>query len=196
MPELQQLSVKGKQMYTVIISAIIASTLAMINCNRFMEGGGSRSARLLLRAMVFVFTAFLGGIFGGGLALKVGTFFSSVQEETLPAATLVAMRGSDGFTGTFMLGSGTAQSGHSYVFYTKNKDGSMTPVEMTISSVVHIFEDPGLQNTGTWTRSITKSVKPTIFGVDKWFLLYRDSHITREEFHVPVGTVVQNFKVN
>ena len=108
--------------------------------------------------------------------------------------SLMAMRGSDGVSGIFVWGSGSIESGANYNFQLRMEDGSMVPGSVPADGLVHLFEDQELKNTGFWSTTIREADKDS--PLYPWALATRDRRQTvRQEFRVPVGTVVQQFNI-
>ncbi len=108
--------------------------------------------------------------------------------------TLVSMRSSDGISGTFILGSGSINSSPRYNFLLRMNDGSMAPDSVRANGLVRLIEDPSLQNTGFWSTTWREADKAS--PLYDWAIGTSDrSRIVRQEFRVPVGTVVQQFSV-
>lgn len=138
----------------------------------------------------------IGGIIGGVVGLIVSMVVSEFvpeREVVYGPATLVSMRSSDGLSGTFIWGSGSVGNRTTYNFMMKLEDDSLTPGSVDANSLVRIKEDSTLTNVGYWTQ--TRLEPDTTSEVYKWALVVGSGRIIREEFRVPVGTVVQTFKV-
>ncbi|MCC7530509.1 MAG: hypothetical protein IT342_18440 [Candidatus Melainabacteria bacterium] len=144
----------------------------------------------------------LGGIVGGGVigavvGLIVGLFVSIAtprHEVTYGPSTMVSMRTTDGVTGTFVFGTGGIRGETTYNFMIKLQDGSVTPRSVPANSLVAIIEDESLAGVGYWRTTYRESDPGSI--LYKWGIGHSDSdRVVRQEFRVPVGTVVQTFKV-
>jgi hypothetical protein len=134
------------------------------------------------------------GLFAGAIgALIIGSFVPK-HDVVYGPATLVAMRTADGVSGSFVWGSGSINSRVTYNFLYRNKDGSLTPGQVVADSDVHIIEDASLQGVGYWSSTYSEAdgSRP----IANWGIAIHDSDVlTRQEFRVPVGTVVQSFSV-
>ena len=135
----------------------------------------------------------IGAFVGTALAMAVGVVLPTpvVVNE---AVKLLAMRSSDGLSGTFVWGSGSIGNKTSYNFLQAMDDGSMVPGSVEADGLVHLIEDPQLQNVGFW-RTTIRQVDPNA-ALKSW-AIGTDSmkKIVRQEFRVPVGTVLQQFNV-
>ncbi len=171
-------------MYTFFLLSAIGLVIGIIIASR-MEGGvklGGAGAGAIIGAVVGFILAAIGGAFVPRIEVVYGP------------ANLVAMRSSDGVSGTFIWGSGTIRQGTSYNFMQKLSDGSMTPGSVPANSLVRIIEDESLKGTGTWTTTADEADKKS--PLYNWTLFSSDSDkYVRQTFRVPVGTVVQTFKV-
>ncbi|QQR56059.1 MAG: hypothetical protein IPG59_13710 [Candidatus Melainabacteria bacterium] len=145
----------------------------------------------------FVFNSLMGGFIGCIAGLVIAMLVSSAVPKTLTSnepVTLVSMRNQDGLTGSFIFGSGSINSSMSYNFLMKQKDGSMVPGTVLSSEVVHFIEDPELKNIGYWQTTIRRS-DPSHW-LYKWTIFHSDhNRIARQEFRVPVGSVIQQFNI-
>jgi hypothetical protein len=147
----------------------------------------------LQKVVGIVIGAVIGGAVGAFLALIVAAATPRAEVVYGPA-TLVSMRSSDGMSGAFIFGSGSFGSETTYNFMIKKDDGSMTPRSVYANSAVAIIEDPSLTNIGYWTTTM-REPNPESF-LYNWGLGHKDyQRVVRQEFRVPVGTVVQTFKV-
>ena len=139
------------------------------------------------------FGAIIGAVVGviGGLIVSA---FGPKHEVVYGPATLVAMRTADGVSGSFVWGSGSINSRVTYNFLYRNKDGSLTPGQVIADSSVHIIEDASLQGVGCWSSTYTEA--DTTKAIANWGLgIHDEDQVIRQEFRVPVGTVVQSFSV-
>jgi hypothetical protein len=73
-------------------------------------------------------------------------------------------------------------------------DGSKVPGSVPANGLVHLIEDPKLKNTGTWSTTISEPDKssplyPWSIGAEQ------RTRTVRQEFRVPVGTVVKQFNI-
>lgn len=141
----------------------------------------------------FVLGTIIGAVIGLFLAL-VGSSWVEKKEVVYGPAELVAMRNTDGISGTFIFGSGGFRNTTNYNFMMKTSDGSMVPGSVTADGYVHITEDPSLKNTGQWTTTYSEcDPKSPLWN---WTIGKSDmKRLLRQDFRVPVGTVVQQFKV-
>jgi len=143
----------------------------------------------------------LGIVMGGVFGAIVGVILALIIAAAIPRhdvvygpATMVSMRTTDGVTGTFVWGTGGIHGETSYNFMIKQQDDSITPRTVTADSLVAIIEDDSLHGVGYWRTTFNEPDKNS--SLYSWGLGYRDyQRIVRQEFRVPVGTVVQAFKV-
>ncbi len=134
-----------------------------------------------------------GAIAGAVIAFIIGMTMPMRVVVSHPE-TLVAMRSSDGVAGTFLWGSGTIKNQVNYNFMLRMKDGSMAPHTVPADKAVRLIEDPELKNVGYW-RTTTRE-PDTSSELYKWSIFSSDrTRIIRQEFRVPVGTVVQQFNI-
>jgi|GEM_PF-726386 len=137
----------------------------------------------------------------GGLGWFIGCIVAATVTMNLPAkqvvygpAHLVAMRSSDGLSGTFIWGTGSIGSATRYNFMMVQGDGSMVPGSVSADGLVHITEDKSMVGKGTWTSVM--SVPDYSVPMAAWALHSgRPPELVRHDFRVPVGTVVQQFSV-
>ncbi len=139
----------------------------------------------------------VGCVFGGVVGLIVGLAVSACTPRTSVVygpATMVSMRTSDGVTGTFVWGTGGFRGETSYNFMIKQQDGSITPRSVPANSLVAIIEDESLKDVGYWSSTYRElDPKSALYNWGIGHSDYKD--LVRQEFRVPVGTVVQTFKV-
>ncbi len=149
------------------------------------------------------------GIGGKAFGIGVGTFIGAVvgvfaglaiaaatprHHVVYGPATMVSMRTTDGVTGTFVWGTGGIHGETSYNFMIKQQDGSITPRSVTADSLVAIIEEESLQGVGYWRTTFNEPDTDSV--LYRWGIGHSDyKRIVRQEFRVPVGTVVQTFKV-
>lgn len=126
--------------------------------------------------------------------LVIGGCFVPKHDVVYGPGTLVAMRSSDGVTGTFIWGSGSISSQTTYNFLQKMDDGSMVPGSVPADRLVHLIEDPDLKNVGYWRTTKREADPASPFY--QWSIGAHDGdRVIRQEFRVPVGTVVQQFSI-
>ncbi len=136
----------------------------------------------------------IGGFVGFVVALAVIGEMVPMREVVYGPGTLVAMRSSDGISGTFVWGSGSVNNSISYHFLQKLNDGSMKPGSVYADDIVRLIEDPELKNIGYW-RTTKIEADPTS-SLYNWGLgTGLRTRVIRQEFRVPVGTVVQQFSI-
>ncbi len=146
----------------------------------------------------YICASIIGPIVGAVVGLFIAGAIICYQVPTKDVVygpgKLVAMRSSDGVSGTFLWGSGSINQRTSYNFLQAMEDGSMVPGSIYADSLVHLIEDPELKNVGYW-RTTIREVDPTA-PLYAWAIGTGDRKETiRQEFRVPVGTVVQQFNV-
>jgi hypothetical protein len=134
------------------------------------------------------------GAFVGFICAIVIGAFVPMKDTVYGPGTLVSMRSSDGLSGTFIWGSGSVNSTVTYNFMQRMDDGSLSPRSVYANDLVRLIEDPELKDVGYW-RTTIRECDPNS-ALYNWgiFLKERERYV-RQEFRVPVGTVVQQFKV-
>ncbi len=135
-----------------------------------------------------------GGIIGAAVGLLDGLVFSALtprHDVVYEPETMVSMRTTDGVGGTFVWGTGSIGGETFYNFMIKQKDGSITPRSVKANSLVAIIEDESLKNSGFWRTTFNESDKTS--ALYNWGFYGKE--IVRQEFRVPVDTVIQSFKV-
>ncbi len=174
-------------MYTVYTLAAVGLLIGII-----VSRTGSRETAKTVCCTIF--GPLLGAVAGLMVALIVVSNFVPMKDTVYGPGTLVAMRSSDGVSGTFVWGSGSINSSVTYNFLQKMDDGSMSPRSVPADSLVAIIEDPELKNTGFWRTTIREADKTS--PIYKWSIGAGVNNRTiRQEFRVPVGTVVQQFSI-
>lgn len=146
----------------------------------------------------FIFGSVIGTVIGAviGLALAVTVCLALIpmKEVTHNSMTMVSMRTSDGIAGSFLLGSGSFSNSSTYHFLVKEKDGSVSPRSVPADYRVRITEDPSLSNVGYWQTISREADENSLLYM--WTLGASDrSRIIRQEFRVPAGALVHQFKV-
>lgn len=137
----------------------------------------------------------VGTLTGLFTALFIGHYLVPVADVVYGPAPLVAMRSSDGTSGTFVWGSGSVGSTVNYNFLQKMDDGSLAPRSVPADYLVRLIEDPELSNIGYWRTTIREADKMSL--LYNWSLNANEGRRTviRQEFRVPVGTIVQGFSI-
>jgi hypothetical protein len=175
-------------MYTIILFAILGLASGIKRASSSDEKGTSKYI-----TGSCVGTA-AGGVIGLVLALMVVGSAVPMKDVVYGPAKLAAMRSQNGISGSFIFGSGSINSDNTYNFLQHMKDGSMVPGSVPANGLVHLIEDPELKNTGSWSITISEPDKssplyPWSIGAEL------RSKAVRQEFRVPVGTVVQQFNI-
>ncbi len=135
----------------------------------------------------------MGGILGVATSMALADFVRMRRVSRSPV-TLVAMRRLDCLEGTFLLGSGIIHSQSSYSFLQLQDDGSVVPLSVPVNSLVHLTEDPQLQNVGYWSTTI-EEVDSTHW-LSKWVCGASERRrIVRQDFRVPSGTILHQFAI-
>ena len=149
---------------------------------------------ILGQCMIFAFCgAGVGLAFGASLAVALADVVP-LREVARGPVVLVAMRRSDGTAGTFLLGSGTISSRSSYNFLKLLDNGSMVPCSVPVNNLVRLIEDPQLENVGYWSTVFAEADPTSKFF--KWAINTGErTHIVRQEFRVPKGTVIHQFTI-
>lgn len=173
-------------MYSIILGAIIGLIGGVIyfRCNK-----GDR--------FDLCFNTVIGSVIGAVVGLVCSFMVASAMPKTevvYGPAQLVAMRSADGVNGAFIFGTGGFRNSTNYNFLMKNADGSMVPGSVTADGYVHITEVESLKTSGTWTSTYSECDPKSVFYA--WAIGVRDQKtLIRQDFRVPVGTVVQQFRV-
>ncbi|MFA7339864.1 MAG: hypothetical protein WC028_23980 [Candidatus Obscuribacterales bacterium] len=160
----------------------------------------------LFTAIGAIIGSFIAGIFGAIVGALIGAVVGlivacTIISELVPmknvvskSIKLVAMRSSDGISGTFIWGSGAMSNRTTYNFMQLVEDGSMVPGWLPANHLVHLIEDAELKNTGSWCTTTREADKTS--SLYRWAIGSSDrTETVRQEFRVPVGTVVQQFSV-
>lgn len=179
-------------MYTVCLATFIGFAIGSFIAYRISRG---KPSLYLKDFMALGIGAGIGCIVGLLAAVTVMTSFVPRHPVVLGPATLVAMRSSDGISGTFLFGSGSIGSEASYNFLYQNADGSLTPNHITADSLVRIIEDNDLKDVGYWSTTVKRPDLSSPWA--SWALLDSDDYVrtVKQEFRVPVGAVVHSFSV-
>lgn len=174
-------------MYSIYLFAVIGIVHGVIWAYRY--NGSHGFERFFRLAMSTMCGAAAGFLLSGFLSPAVPTV--NVVGEPV---TLVSMRNQDGLTGSFIFGSGAINSSMSYNFLMKQKDGSMAPGSVYANEVVRLIEDPELKNVGFW-QTTTRKPDPSHW-LYNWTIFHSDKNrVVRQEFRVPVGSVIQQFNI-
>lgn len=174
-------------MYSIMLLAAIAG-LATVGTLIYR---GDRNIGVLI--FIPAFGTLVGSVVGSFVGMGFGEFVPMRDVADQPK-TLVAMRSADSFSGTFLWGSGNIGSQVNYHFMLRMEDGSLVPHTVPANTLVHLIEDPELKDVGYWRTFTRKPIKTS--ALYKWaIVLPENKPIVRQEFRVPKGTVVQQFKV-
>ena len=174
-------------MYTIMLCAVIGLIIAVMVAKR-----GERDR------IGYIFDAIIGSVSGGVAGMIIAGIVICdhvpMKNVVVGPVELVAMRSSDGASGTFVWGSGSFGNQTTYNFLQRKEDGSMVPGSVPADDRVHLIEDPELKDTGFWrTTFVTADTTSPLYN---WAIFTRDrAYILRQEFRVPVGTVVQQFSI-
>ncbi len=133
----------------------------------------------------------VGAVAGAAMGVFVADSLEHHEVELL-RTPLAAMRNQTGLSGQFVLGSGNIDTLSSYRFLKQESDGGVTPAQVNADSLVRIYEDGNLQQTGYLAEIYSVCSKGSAWD---WFAL-GGRRFVRFEFHVPRGTVVHQFKVD
>lgn len=174
-------------MYTIMLCAVIGLVIAVITAKR---GEHEKSDYIITTT----FCSVGGGVIGTFIAGIVGFYLVPMKNEVFGPYELAALRSSDGASGTFIWGSGSIGNQLIYNFMMRLEDGSMVPGSVPADGPVFLIEDPGLTDTGFWRTTFV--VADETSPLHNWAIATRElTYILREEFRVPVGTVVQQFNI-
>lgn len=177
-------------MYTLYTCAILGVLLALVLDIRTLQN------KEFSKVAVSASFGCLGGA-GIGLLLAIGVIASLVPNKLVVygPVNLVAMRSADSYSGSFLFGTGAVNSTVHYNFLIKMTDGSVTPIQLIADQLVHITEDSALHDSGTWTSTMVEADKNS--PLYNWAIgLESRKYISRQDFRVPPGTVIQQFTVS
>ncbi len=178
-------------MYTLIIGAVVGLIIGIASFFKRSDKKDQFSSASSIAGNC-VLGIFIGAFIGGFVSLVIAKQIR-VQVTSAPT-TLVAMRSADGVSGAFIFGTGGLNNGTSYNFMTRSADGSMVPGSLPANGLVHITEVDSLKTTGEWTTTQMECDRKA--ALYDWAICIKfDTHLLRQDFRVPVGTVVQQFKV-
>ena len=184
-------------MYTIILLAALGLLGGTVQSLCDPNNGDLRNKDNLGFAVTqALFSAFAGlvlfGLFGTMFALLVGC---NVPKKYVvqPPIELAAMSSEDGSVGVISRSS-SIDSGNTYNFLQLQKNGIKVPGSVPADDRVEVIQDPNLKNTGIWLTTVLKPdpsspLYPWSIGQQ----LLTES--VRQEFRVPVGTVVQQFNI-
>lgn len=179
-------------MFTMIIFAAIGFIVGVFEVKRARTNGKNS----LLADSVFgpLLCSATGAMVGMLIALSCLRPFLPQYEIVSRNEVLVSMSTVEGTSGTFVLGTGGINSTTIYRFYVLNGDGSASPEHVSSSQNVRIYEDAASNARGKWTTySLTRDRSSWL----AYFALFNGNDvISRHEFHVPEGTVLNDFRVN
>lgn len=145
----------------------------------------------------YAFSMIFGISFGAVVGLLTAIIICTLvptRDVVYGPGKLVAMQSSEGVTGTFVWGFGNIGNRTSYNFMQRMEDGSMVPASVPADGLVHLIEDPELKNVGFWSTTM-READPTSRLYDWAIGASNRTTIVRQEFRVPVGTVVQQFSI-
>lgn len=175
-------------MYTLMLCPAVGLFFAII----FASCGTRNTERYVVSAFCGLVGGFLCSIVIGGIVLP---FMLPMKDVVNGPRSIMPMRNSDGVSGIFVWGSGSIESGANYSFQLRMEDGSTALRSLPADGLIRFIEDPALQDSGSWSTTVSE--------VDKTSSLYvwamdngSRNRVVRQEFRVPVGTVVQPLKVN
>lgn len=170
-------------------SIFTCATLGLFLCFFFPPARKERSEYIWKNTM-FTLCGTIAGMLLSAFALGA----IPMKEVTDEPVTLVSMRNSDGLSGSFILGTGSIYSSGSYMFMIRTEDGSLAPSSVAASDVVRFVEDPELKNVGYWRT--TRRVVDKSHWLYNWTIFASDKNrIIRQEFRIPVGSIVQQFNL-
>lgn len=174
-------------MYTIYTLTVVGLAIGLLT---YLKCSTNTLAECLFRT---VMGGFIGLVVGFLTAMLCSPLVPKILVSNEPI-TLVSMRNQDGLSGSFIFGSGSINSNLSYNFLMKEKDQSMVPGSVLASEIVHFIEDPELKNIGYWQTTFRVSDPSHWFY--KWTVFHSDNkRIARQEFRVPVGSVIQQFNI-
>lgn len=139
---------------------------------------------------VIVIAAVFFALIGSGILTEiVSTEAKFSQIETVE---LASMRSTDSISGSFLIASGGINTEIEYIYYEILSDGSYRPRRINAErNYVVVFED--MQQSGKLiVNSCTYEPKEDW---PKHFILGKRMCKTRYEFHIPEGSLVQEFRI-
>lgn len=157
-----------------------------------------RSAKPGFDTIMFVFFGLVFGAIGGVIVAFIVdvTTIVAVQKEWVVTSqvNLAAMRTEDTLEGAFFLASGSIDEEHYYRYYAETSDGGYVfrRLEAEREDVI-VYEDR--EEGGVL---IIKELLPVEkYGWLKWFFLapYPGALDRRYEFHIPKGSLIQEFRL-
>ncbi|MFA7339571.1 MAG: hypothetical protein WC028_22510 [Candidatus Obscuribacterales bacterium] len=155
---------------------------------------GAIIGSILAGAVGAIVGTVIGSVLGFMAAIILISEFVTMKNVVSKPIKLVAMRSSDGISGTFIWGSGAMNNRTNYNYMQLMEDGSMVPGWLPANHLVHLIEDAELKNTGTLSTTKREADKTSL--LYRWAIGTSDRNETvRHDFRVPVGTVVQQFTV-
>lgn len=176
-------------MYTCILFVFV---FLLLSFALFSSGEKTVLAFLLfplrLSGIVVAFFGWLSGMFVAGLISDYEPWREVVQEPV----RLYSLRSADGVSGAFIAGTGSISSEVQYHFLVESADGSLMPASLPADSTVRIIEDEKLKTEGVWSTTVRER-DPT-WALRNWSVPSR-KYAIRQEFRVPVGTVVHDFNL-
>ncbi len=175
-------------MYTFMLCPALGLVFAIV----YASCGTRTSDRYVCSAFFGLVVGFLCSVFVAGIVLPV---MLPTKDVVYGPRSLIPMRSSDGISGIFVWGSGSIESGAKYNFQLRMEDGSMALRSLPVNDIVRFIEDPALQDTGFWSTTVSEVDKTSplcAWAIDNG----SKNRIVRQEFRVPVGTVVQPLKLN
>ena len=147
------------------------------NSWRFMD--------LMFSCFFLTFGTALAALVGVGIAALIGLFIPKTWYG--PESTeLVSLRGSDGTSGTFFLGSGAIQAEHFYFFYRKAGEG-YRPDRISTSQDVIVFERDRADGEMISYHRDFKHPIAWLFGIN--------GQKPRYEFSIPSGSIKKGFSL-
>lgn len=179
-------------MITLIISIILGIIYQTYKNRDFLKSEKKKSY-FLYEGVVGAFK----GLVGGCIVAMIFTLLlpsEAVQDRPIE---LVSMRTQESLSGTFLFGSGQIGSKVTYRFMKRSADGFMTVDTVTgdANSSIRIKEEATLKNTGNLVITRSRKVATSWFARYFTFGQGAGTYELSKDFHVPVGTVVQEFKV-
>lgn len=169
-------------MYTLMLCPAVGLFFAII----FASCGTRNTDRYVVSALCGLVGGFLCSFAIGGIVLP---FMLPMKDVVYGPRSLVPMRSSDGVSGIFVWGSGSIESGAKYNFQLRMEDGSMALRSLPVNDIVRFIEDPALQDTGSWSTTVSEVDKTSplyVWAIDNG----SRNRIVRQEFRVDRKSVV------
>lgn len=170
-------------MYSIIAGALLFFLFVMLSSRCTKE---TFAGNFVISCGFGVAGAFVGMLAAFLLGTRV-----PVKTTRIGTFALVSMRTTGNLSGTFICGTGSVKTSAVYRVYVKNPDGSCTPYTLPADPSASIFEDAGSRDQGQWI--VMQTSYDYSAPLAKWALNVQDEPRICNQFHVPKGTVLNDF---